>query len=372
MVSSSTTTQLDSQSSQQTTIIAEQQNSQADTIQCTSCRRPIVSCFDACLHPMLSTIVCKSCHDAYGDGDFSVYQDHVDEFGDENYCRWCMDGGELLVCANVDHYAGKKCHYAFCQDCIKRNLPNYELKHSIAFPFICFACDPSPLELLRKESLIMVKKLSREQPSQIEDDSTDTENIADEQEEQNKVSKMQLESATVNNSTNSNTVSVPQIEPLTEKSTNSIADDNTISDQSEMALEVQDANLSDDIATNGDCSNLTQMERMQDRLDADAYFKHLKKDDLAYLSYNPRVYDAGELTTLLNNIKEDKRLILDHHSNFFDRLMEECQACIDGQMDPCSGRKLLNLMREQSFIEVKNLLIMYRKIDSLIESLPID
>src|SRR5205809_10602 len=85
---------------------------------CTACDEviKIASRPDMRTHRLLDVLVCFSCHTKYGDGDFEKFENGVDEDGDDNYCRWCTDGGDLLLCNKTG------CHYAYCKKCIKRNF----------------------------------------------------------------------------------------------------------------------------------------------------------------------------------------------------------------------------------------------------------
>ena len=72
----------------------------------------------------------------YSSGKFTK-----DEYGVEEYCRWCADGGELICC--------DFCEKAFCKDCIKRNLGKSKLKELLESgedeQWSCFCCDPDPI-----------------------------------------------------------------------------------------------------------------------------------------------------------------------------------------------------------------------------------
>ena len=49
-------------------------------------------------HPILNVPICKSCKKFYFDGDWTR-----DEDGFYEYCRWCANGGDLLLCSG-DRY----------------------------------------------------------------------------------------------------------------------------------------------------------------------------------------------------------------------------------------------------------------------------
>ena len=59
-------------------------------------------------HPHLGVAQCDPCRKFYGDGDWPRSED-----GDE-YCRFCAQGGDILLC--------DKCPNAFCKKCLNRNL----------------------------------------------------------------------------------------------------------------------------------------------------------------------------------------------------------------------------------------------------------
>lgn len=127
--------------------------------ECTSCSKIIKSGFDANLHPHLDCLVCRKCYNDYGTGDFSKIPNGIDENGDDNYCRWCVDGGELFGCMNVSQN-GDTCHYAFCEECVRKHVPNDRCLRINEMPkaeydtytFICFVCDKSRIDYLRQEA----------------------------------------------------------------------------------------------------------------------------------------------------------------------------------------------------------------------------
>lgn len=126
------------------------------------CNNKIRDTFNAYLHPLLGVLVCRECYTNYGDGDFTSFPEGVDETGDDNYCRWCVDGGDLFGCHSKDEN-GYTCHYVFCNECIQKNVPDDPvLLHSKnpEFQWICYACDPSKLEVHRKRAAEIVKELA--------------------------------------------------------------------------------------------------------------------------------------------------------------------------------------------------------------------
>lgn len=129
---------------------------------CTACASRINSTYCAYLHPLLGTLICQECLDLYGSGDFSVHEDGIDDQGDDNLCRWCCDGGELIGCHNTE-----RCHHVFCQECIKRNCPNDEVltiidlsdEDKMKIKWICYACDKSKLAPLRQAAQKAIRDL---------------------------------------------------------------------------------------------------------------------------------------------------------------------------------------------------------------------
>lgn len=90
-----------------------------------------------CVHPLLNVLMCASCSEYYGDGNFSLDSD-----GEDKYCRWCGEGGTLFSCS--------KCICAFCNKCIKKHFEEVGLqKVQNDDDWICYFCNPKPLWYLR-------------------------------------------------------------------------------------------------------------------------------------------------------------------------------------------------------------------------------
>lgn len=141
---------------------------------CTACDIEIKTSFDAWLHPLLQCLICRRCHSGYGTGDFSLFNDPetgpgVDELGDDNYCRWCVDGGDLFACGRGEKDDPDRCHYAFCSECIVRNCPDDQVlsaeelpaEEKANFKWHCFACDPDKLKRHRQEAQDVIAALSQ-------------------------------------------------------------------------------------------------------------------------------------------------------------------------------------------------------------------
>lgn len=135
--------------------------------ECTSCSKVIRTTYDSNLHPLLDCLLCRRCYQNYGSGDFSAFDDGIDSSGDDNYCRWCCDGGNLYGCMNV--IDGQRCHYSFCEDCIKKNVPNDIVLRINELPdgeqkgvrWHCYVCDKSKIAGLRKEALLAMELLNK-------------------------------------------------------------------------------------------------------------------------------------------------------------------------------------------------------------------
>lgn len=134
---------------------------------CMACYAEINSTYNANLHPILTLLTCRKCAVSYGNGNFSTFDDGVDEEGDDNLCRLCADGGDLYGCMNENEYLGR-CHNSFCQGCLKRNFPadldklrKLETNPSgTNFKFICYVCDQSKIQKLQQYSIKALKFLN--------------------------------------------------------------------------------------------------------------------------------------------------------------------------------------------------------------------
>ena len=83
----------------------------------------------------------QQCYKFYSSGKFTK-----DEYGVEEFCRWCADGGQLICC--------DFCEKAFCKKCIKRNLGKSKLEELLEADedekWSCFCCDPAPISNIIK------------------------------------------------------------------------------------------------------------------------------------------------------------------------------------------------------------------------------
>lgn len=118
-------------------------------IHCTSCGKQVTneSANTAQRHPLLGVITCRQCKMFYNDGEWTK-----DEEGSFEYCRWCGNGGDLLLC--------DKCPEAFCKRCVQRNLGRKYLSNvNSAEEWSCFVCDPKTIYKFRAEYHAVSKML---------------------------------------------------------------------------------------------------------------------------------------------------------------------------------------------------------------------
>ena len=119
-------------------------------INCTACGKQITnehSMNSAQRHPLLGVIVCRQCKTFYNDGEWTK-----DEEGSYEYCRWCGNGGDLLLC--------DKCPEGFCKRCVQRNLGRKFLSGiNSADEWACFMCDPKVIYKFRAEYHAVSKML---------------------------------------------------------------------------------------------------------------------------------------------------------------------------------------------------------------------
>lgn len=113
----------------------------SDKLQCTRCfisiKSAVIEGRDIFCHPLLKVLMCKKCIDFYGSGEFSL-----DEDDEDKYCRWCGQGGTILVCS--------KCICGFCPKCIQKHFGKEKKKQvEKDDDWICFFCKPDWLFDLR-------------------------------------------------------------------------------------------------------------------------------------------------------------------------------------------------------------------------------
>jgi len=119
-----------------------------DKLCCTVCAKkvdPMIGTLKGVLrHPHLGTVQCYKCREFYKDGDWPRTED-----GDE-YCRWCAEGGDILLC--------DKCPNAFCKKCLTRNLGARAVRDiTKSEEWCCLLCDPLPIQSLKATYLKIYK-----------------------------------------------------------------------------------------------------------------------------------------------------------------------------------------------------------------------
>lgn len=121
-------------------------------VMCTACGEQ-VNHFDpkkVLIHKHLKVILCRNCYKRYGDGHFQK-----DSSGADEYCRWCAEGGSLVVCDS--------CSRSFCKSCIRRNLSRKELGRITSLDvWSCYVCDASPIQGLVNYA-DMIREFSKKQ-----------------------------------------------------------------------------------------------------------------------------------------------------------------------------------------------------------------
>lgn len=110
-------------------------------LNCTACFKQVTgdigSSHGICRHPGLGVGICKQCRTFYKDGNWQK-----DEDGYDIFCRWCAEGGELILC--------DKCPSSFCKRCLQRNLGRkFVSEITSTEEWKCLACDPKQIYELR-------------------------------------------------------------------------------------------------------------------------------------------------------------------------------------------------------------------------------
>uniref|UniRef100_H2XJT4 PHD-type domain-containing protein n=2 Tax=Ciona intestinalis TaxID=7719 RepID=H2XJT4_CIOIN len=110
-------------------------------IRCTGCGEQILTHLssNANEHPVLHVLLCKRCYSYYHSGTFQKDENGIDEF-----CRWCGDGGDVIMCDS--------CTNVFCKTCIRRNFSRKKANEIFTSDTVqCFVCDLTPLQSLIQE-----------------------------------------------------------------------------------------------------------------------------------------------------------------------------------------------------------------------------
>lgn len=100
-------------------------------VDCSACDKTQTKCR---AHPLLNVPVCSDCWNAYHSGEFVIEDEN------ELYCRWCGEGGKLVLC--------ESCPKSFCVECIKRNFGEAEKCRVLQLEdrWSCFLCVPHVVE----------------------------------------------------------------------------------------------------------------------------------------------------------------------------------------------------------------------------------
>ena len=123
-------------------------------INCTICQRQLFY-REVRRHPALGVVICKSCLNFYGDGEWKKDDDGCDEF-----CRWCAQGGDILLC--------DKCPNSFCKRCLQRHLGRKQLAIiQNAEEWKCLVCDPKQIFKFRAYYYAISKSLDWMRPPKV-------------------------------------------------------------------------------------------------------------------------------------------------------------------------------------------------------------
>merc|ERR1712037_711628 len=146
------------------------------SVTCTACKKSIDFKAEGSLyrHPVLAVPVCDKCHQFYTESKWSK-----DEEGYHEHCRWCANGGEMMLCDS--------CKNVFCQRCIRRNLGRGKVREiEEAEEWNCLLCKPTQIRSLRslyyslwtyrekrkvEETKNATEKLNKDLSSKIKDNS---------------------------------------------------------------------------------------------------------------------------------------------------------------------------------------------------------
>ena len=111
-------------------------------VTCTACAGDVAEVRWMGSHPLLGVTVCTGCLFHYNFGTFEVGED-----GNENFCRWCGDGGDVLMCDT--------CVKSFCQGCVGRNFGEQALHEIVHLAddaeWQCPSCKPATLQALQQQ-----------------------------------------------------------------------------------------------------------------------------------------------------------------------------------------------------------------------------
>ncbi|BFZ14845.1 hypothetical protein BsWGS_17884 [Bradybaena similaris] len=111
-----------------------------DNVSCTACGRQVNPYKGGALqkHPTLKVVICKRCEKFLSSSEIAKDKDGTDE-----QCRWCGEGGRLVVCDD--------CASAFCKACVMRNFNRSEFNNiNSQQNWKCYMCNKAPLHNLRE------------------------------------------------------------------------------------------------------------------------------------------------------------------------------------------------------------------------------
>lgn len=117
-------------------------DSSSKTFYCTACAKRCLSLEEVREHPYLKGVgICTDCYTFLTSSPFTIDKND----GCEEQCRWCGQGGKIVVCTC--------CNKVFCETCIVRN---YGCLHGLALilhnnSWSCFCCSPVLLGVHVKE-----------------------------------------------------------------------------------------------------------------------------------------------------------------------------------------------------------------------------
>ncbi|XP_047739112.1 transcriptional regulator ATRX isoform X2 [Hyalella azteca] len=106
---------------------------------CTGCNEQVNHKMPALVftHPILGVLLCKRCRKFYGKGTWKKDKEGLDE-----YCRWCANGGDLMLC--------DFCTNGFCKPCLRRNFGRSAIRDvGRNKKWECYVCNMKPLTDLR-------------------------------------------------------------------------------------------------------------------------------------------------------------------------------------------------------------------------------
>ncbi|KAF2360469.1 SNF2-related N-terminal domain [Trinorchestia longiramus] len=123
---------------------------QTNMLRCTGCNEQVNHKMHSLVftHPLLGVLICKRCRKFYGKGTFKKDDEGLDE-----YCRWCANGGELMLC--------DVCTNGFCKPCLRRNMGRTAIRDiERSKEWRCYVCDMTPLTDVRLQHRVVLYNLT--------------------------------------------------------------------------------------------------------------------------------------------------------------------------------------------------------------------